>query len=120
MFLAEQGFYDGLTFHRIVDGFVIQGGDPLGDGTGGPGYSFDIETSPEQTFDAAGLLAYANSGPGIERQPVLRDARADARSSTRRRSGGVLDLRRGDRRARRGAGASARCRAARTPASPAS
>jgi cyclophilin family peptidyl-prolyl cis-trans isomerase len=64
VFLAEQGFYDGLTFHRIVDGFVIQGGDPLGDGTGGPGYSFDIETSPEQTFDAAGLLAYANSGPG--------------------------------------------------------
>jgi len=64
VFLAEQGFYDGLTFHRIVDRFVIQGGDPLGDGTGGPGYSFDIETSPEQTFDAAGLLAYANSGPG--------------------------------------------------------
>ena len=64
VFLAEQGFYDGLTFHRIVDGFVIQGGDPLGDGTGGPGYSFDIETSPRQTFDAAGLLAYANSGPG--------------------------------------------------------
>ena len=63
VFLAEQGFYDGLTFHRIVDGFVIQGGDPLGDGTGGPGYSFDIETSPEQIFDAAGLLAYANGGP---------------------------------------------------------
>jgi cyclophilin family peptidyl-prolyl cis-trans isomerase len=64
VFLAEHGFYDGLTFHRIVDGFVIQGGDPLGDGSGGPGYSFDIETSPDQTFDAAGLLAYANSGPG--------------------------------------------------------
>jgi peptidylprolyl isomerase len=64
VFLANQGFYDGLTFHRIVDGFVIQGGDPLGDGTGGPGYSFEIETSPKQTFDAAGLLAYANSGPG--------------------------------------------------------
>jgi peptidylprolyl isomerase len=64
VFLAEKGFYDGLTFHRIVDGFVIQGGDPLGDGTGGPGYTFDIETSPEQTFDASGLLAYANSGPG--------------------------------------------------------
>ena len=64
VFLADEGFYDGLTFHRILDGFVVQGGDPLGDGTGGPGYSFDIETSPEQTFDAAGLLAYANSGPG--------------------------------------------------------
>jgi peptidylprolyl isomerase len=64
VFLAREGFYDGLTFHRIVDGFVIQGGDPLGDGTGGPGYSFDIETSPDRTFDAPGLLAYANSGPG--------------------------------------------------------
>jgi len=64
VFLAQQGFYDGLTFHRIVPRFVIQGGDPLGDGTGGPGYSFDIETSPDRTFDAPGLLAYANSGPG--------------------------------------------------------
>jgi peptidylprolyl isomerase len=64
VFLADEGFYDGLTFHRIVERFVIQGGDPLGDGSGGPGYSFDIETSPDQTFDAAGLLAYANSGPG--------------------------------------------------------
>jgi peptidylprolyl isomerase len=64
VFLAEEGFYDGLTFHRIVDGFVVQGGDPLGDGTGDAGYSFDIETSPKQTFDAPGLLAYANGGPG--------------------------------------------------------
>jgi peptidylprolyl isomerase len=64
VFLAGEGFYDGLTFHRIAAGFVIQGGDPLGDGTGGPGYSFDIETSPDQTFDAPGLLAYANGGPG--------------------------------------------------------
>lgn len=65
VFLAEQGFYDGLTFHRILDGFVIQGGDPEGVGSGGPGYRFDIETSPTQTFDAAGLLALANSStPG--------------------------------------------------------
>jgi len=64
VFLAEQGFYDGLTFHRIFDEFVIQGGDPVGDGSGGPGYQFDIETSPKQTFDAAGLLAFANGGPG--------------------------------------------------------
>ncbi|MDH4112203.1 MAG: peptidylprolyl isomerase [Actinomycetota bacterium] len=63
-FLADKGFYDGLTFHRIVDGFVIQGGDPLGDGTGGPGYTFDVETSPKQTFDSPGLVAYANGGPG--------------------------------------------------------
>ena len=64
VFLAQQGFYDGLTFHRIMKGFVIQGGDPVGDGSGGPGYEYDIETSPEQTFDAAGLLASANRGPG--------------------------------------------------------
>jgi cyclophilin family peptidyl-prolyl cis-trans isomerase len=63
IFLADQGFYDGLTFHRIVKDFVIQGGDPKGDGTGGPGYHFKIETSKDQTFDSAGLLAYANSGP---------------------------------------------------------
>jgi peptidylprolyl isomerase len=64
VFLAERGFYDGLTFHRIVQDFVIQGGDPLGDGSGGPGYSFEIETSPKQTFDAPGMMAFANSGPG--------------------------------------------------------
>ncbi|HEX7246929.1 MAG TPA: peptidylprolyl isomerase, partial [Actinomycetota bacterium] len=65
VFLAQKGFYDGLTFHRILKGFVIQGGDPLGDGSGGPGYRYEIETSPKQTFDAAGLLAMANSGqPG--------------------------------------------------------
>ena len=64
VFLADDGFYDGLTFHRLVDDFVIQGGDPAGDGTGSPGYEFEIETSPDQTFDAAGLVAYANGGPG--------------------------------------------------------
>ena len=63
VFLAQKGFYDGLTFHRIVKDFVIQGGDPKGDGSGGPGYQFPIETSKEQTFDSPGLLAYANSGP---------------------------------------------------------
>jgi peptidyl-prolyl cis-trans isomerase A (cyclophilin A) len=63
-FLADEGFFDGLTFHRIVPGFVIQGGDPLGDGTGGPGYAFADEIDPEVTFDRPGLLAMANSGPG--------------------------------------------------------
>ena len=62
VFLARQGFYDGLTFHRIVAGFVVQGGDPAGDGTGGPGYEFENETSKKVTFDDAGILAYANSG----------------------------------------------------------
>ena len=64
VFLARKGFYDGLTFHRIVKGFVIQGGDPKGDGTGGAGYQFQIETNPKVTFDKAGQIAYANSGPG--------------------------------------------------------
>jgi cyclophilin family peptidyl-prolyl cis-trans isomerase len=63
VFLAKKGFYDGLTFHRIVKDFVIQGGDPKGDGSGGPGYQFATETSPAVAFDSAGLLAYANSGP---------------------------------------------------------
>lgn len=63
VFLAEKGFYDGLTFHRIVADFVIQGGDPKGDGTGGPGYGFKIETTPDATFAKPGILAYANSGP---------------------------------------------------------
>jgi cyclophilin family peptidyl-prolyl cis-trans isomerase len=63
-FLADQGFFDGLTFHRLVPGFVIQGGDPLGSGTGGPGYLFGDETDPKVVFDRPGLLAMANSGPG--------------------------------------------------------
>ena len=63
VFLANQGYYDGLTFHRVVKDFVIQGGAPRGTKTQGPGYQFKIETSPTQTFDAAGLVAYANSGP---------------------------------------------------------
>ena len=63
VFLAQEGFFDGLTFHRIVPGFVIQGGDPLGDGTGGPGYEFVNETDRKHTFEGEGVLAMANSGP---------------------------------------------------------
>jgi peptidyl-prolyl cis-trans isomerase A (cyclophilin A) len=52
-------FYTGLTFHRVIKGFMIQGGDPAGDGTGGPGYSIDDEISPDHHFDKPGLLAMA-------------------------------------------------------------
>ena len=61
VFLAREGFYDGLTFHRVVDDFVIQGGCPEGTGTGGPGYSFDDE--PVQGEYIPGAVAMANSGP---------------------------------------------------------
>ncbi|WP_363325660.1 peptidylprolyl isomerase [Thermogemmatispora sp.] len=59
--LARDGFYDGLTFHRVVPGFVIQGGDPLGNGMGGPGYMFQDE--PVRRPYKAGTLAMANAGP---------------------------------------------------------
>jgi peptidyl-prolyl cis-trans isomerase A (cyclophilin A) len=55
-------FYDGVSFHRIIPGFMIQGGDPLGTGTGGPGYVFDDEISPALAFDRPYLLAMANAG----------------------------------------------------------
>lgn len=60
---STEPFYDGLTFHRIISGFMIQGGCPRGDGRGGPGYQFKDEPHPELTFDRPYLLAMANSGP---------------------------------------------------------
>jgi len=55
--------FDGLTFHRVIPGFMIQGGDPVGDGTGDPGYYINDEINPALNFNVAGRLAYANSGP---------------------------------------------------------
>jgi peptidyl-prolyl cis-trans isomerase A (cyclophilin A) len=60
---VKRPFYDGLIFHRVIPGFMIQGGDPLGSGIGNPGYKFEDEIVPALTFDKPGLLAMANAGP---------------------------------------------------------
>ncbi len=62
--LAKDGFYDGLIFHRVIPDFMIQGGDPEGNGTGGPGYKFEDEVTNGLSFSKKGLIAMANSGPG--------------------------------------------------------
>ncbi len=60
--LAQEGFYDGVIFHRIIDGFMIQGGDPTGTGMGGPGYTIEDEFTPELTHESEGILSMANTG----------------------------------------------------------
>ena len=62
--LSKRGYYNNLSFHRVIDNFMIQGGCPLGTGTGGPGYNFEDEFNPSLTHDKAGILSMANAGPG--------------------------------------------------------
>ena len=66
IYLARLGFYDGLKFHRVIKGFMAQGGDPLGTGSGGPGYQFAGEVSPNAKHDQAGVLSTANAGPNTD------------------------------------------------------
>jgi cyclophilin family peptidyl-prolyl cis-trans isomerase len=66
IYLTRLGFYDGVLFHRVISGFMAQGGDPLGTGTGGPGYDYDGEYASSARHDRSGLLSMANAGPGTD------------------------------------------------------
>ena len=64
VFLSREGFYDGVIFHRVIDNFMVQGGDPTGTGRGGPGYKFGDEFNSSLKHDKQGILSLANAGPG--------------------------------------------------------
>ena len=64
VFLSREGYYDGVIFHRVIDNFMVQGGDPTGTGRGGPGYKFADEFHPSLKHDKQGILSMANAGPG--------------------------------------------------------
>ena len=66
IFLTNKGFYDGTIFHRVIPGFMAQGGCPLGTGTGGPGYAYAGETNPNVKHDRPYLLSMANAGPNTD------------------------------------------------------
>ncbi|MGD2062000.1 MAG: peptidylprolyl isomerase [Nitrospirota bacterium] len=66
IYLTRLGFYDGLSFHRVITGFMAQGGCPRGTGTGGPGYQYDGEFDPSVRHNRPGLLSMANAGPGTD------------------------------------------------------
>ena len=66
IYLTRLGFYDGVPFHRVISGFMAQGGDPLGRGTGGPGYKYAGEFDPKVKHDKPGMLSMANAGPGTD------------------------------------------------------
>jgi cyclophilin family peptidyl-prolyl cis-trans isomerase len=66
IYLTRLGFYDGVPFHRVISGFMAQGGDPLGRGTGGPGYQYDGEFGGKVRHDEPGILSMANAGPGTD------------------------------------------------------
>jgi cyclophilin family peptidyl-prolyl cis-trans isomerase len=66
VYLTRVGFYDDLIFHRVIDGFMAQGGDPTGTGRGGPGYKYAGEFSGDLKHDKPGLLSMANAGPGTD------------------------------------------------------
>ena len=93
---AAAPYYNGTVFHRVIDGFMIQGGDPLGQGTGGPGYKFADEFHPKRRHDKAGVLSMANSRSEHQRRPVLHHAGADA--VARQQAQRVRRGRRGDGR----------------------